>query len=106
MRRQRDEALKQCGDMLRALQQVSQAVGETGNVGPSRVGHKASLTDNMEYPYFSEIGPEFMGNCNDKLRPTNDFSPGGAHGQSLPQGNDFNWIEITVIIINLIEGQG
>ena len=91
MRRQRDEALKHCGDMLRALQQVSQAVGETGNVGPNRVGHRASLTDSMEYPYFSEICPEFMGNRNDNLPPTNDFSPGGAQGRSLPQGNDFNW---------------
>ena len=36
MRRQRDEALKHCGDMLRALQQVSQAVGKAGNVGPNR----------------------------------------------------------------------
>ena len=91
MWRQRDEALKHCGYMLRALQQVSQAVGEAGNVGPNRAGHRASLTDNMECPYFSEIGPEFIGNRNENLPPTNDFSPGGAEGQSLPQENDFNW---------------
>ena len=91
MRRQRDEALKHCGDVLRALQQVSQAVGEAGNVGPNRAGHRASLTDNMECPYSSEIGPEFIGNRNENLPPTNDFSQGGAEGQSLPQGNDFNW---------------
>ena len=92
MRRQRDEALKHCGDMLRALQQVSQAVGETGNVGPNRARHRASLTGNMECPYSSEIGPEFIGNRNENLPPTNGFSPGGAEGQSLPQGNHFfNW---------------
>ena len=91
MRRQRDEALKHCGDMLRALQQVTQAVGEAGNVGPNRARHRASLTDNMEHPYSSEIGPEFIGNRNENLPPTNGFSPGGAEGQSLPHGNDFNW---------------
>ena len=36
MRRQRDEALKHCGDVLRALQQVSQAVGKAGNVSESQ----------------------------------------------------------------------
>ena len=91
MRRQRDEALKHCGDMLRALQQVTQAVGEAGNVGPNRARHRASLTDNMEHPYSSEIGPELIGNCNENLLPTNGFSLGGAEGQSIPQGNDFNW---------------
>ena len=82
MRRQRDEALKHCGDMLRALQQVSQAVGEAGNVGPNRARHRASPTDNMEHPYSSEIGPEFIGNRNENLPPTNDFSLRDAEGQS------------------------
>ena len=91
MRRQRDEALKHCGDMLRALQQVSQAVGEAGNVGPDRAGHRISLTGNMEHPYSSGIGPEFIGNCNDNLPSTNELSPGGAEGQSFPPVNDFNW---------------
>ena len=91
MRRQRDEALKHCGDVLIALQQVSQAVGEAGNVGPNRAGHRASLTDNMEHPYSSEICPECIGNRNDNLPPTNDFSPGGAEGQSFPPVNDFSW---------------
>ena len=77
MRRQRDEALKHYGDMLRAIQQVNQAVGEAGNVGPNRAGHRASVTDNMEHPYFSEIGPEFMRNRNENLPPTNGCSPGG-----------------------------
>ena len=91
IRRQRDEALKHCGDMLRALQQVTQAVGEAGNVGPNRARHRASLTDNMERPYFSEIGPEFIGNRNENLPPTNDFSPRGVECQSLPQGDGSNW---------------
>ena len=91
MRRQRDEALKHCGDMVRALQQVSQAVGETGNVGPNRVGQRVSLTDNMEHPYSSGIDPEFIGNYNDNNPPTNDLSPGEAEGQSFPPVNDFNW---------------
>ena len=91
MRRQRDEALKHCGDMLRALQQLTQAVGEAGNVGPNRAGHRASVTDNMEHPYFSEIGPEFMRNRNKHLPPTNGCSPGGAEGQSFQPVNDFNW---------------
>ena len=91
MRRQRDEALKHCGDVLRALQQVSQAVGKEGNVDPNRAGHRASLTGNMERPYSSEIGPEFIGNGIENLPPTNDFSPRGAEGQSFPPVNDFNW---------------
>ena len=66
MKSQRDEALKQCWYMLRALQQVSQAVGEAGNVGPDRDGHRVSQTENMEHPYFFGIGPEFIGNRNDK----------------------------------------
>ena len=91
MRRQRDEALKHCGDVLRALQQVSQAVGKEGNVDPNRAGHRASLTGNMERPYSSEIGPEFIGNGIENLPPTNDFSPREAEGQSFPPVNDFNW---------------
>ena len=53
MRRQRDEA-------LRALQQVIQAVGQAGSVGPNRVGHRASLTENMAQPYSFEIGPDLL----------------------------------------------
>ena len=82
MRRQRSEALKHCGDMLRALQQVSQAVGEAGIVGPDRAGHSVSLTENMEHPYSSGIGPEFIRDGNENLPPTNDFSPGVAEGQT------------------------
>ena len=91
MRRQRDKALKHCGDMLRALQKVSQAVGEAGNVGPDRAGHRVSLTENIEHPFSSEIGREFMGNCNDNLPPATDLSPGGAESQSFPPVNYFNW---------------
>ena len=72
MRRQRDEALKHCGDIFRALQHVSQAVGEAGNVGPDRAGHRVSLTENMEHPYSFRIGPEFIGDCNDNLPPANE----------------------------------
>ena len=91
MRRERDEALKHCGDMLRALQQVPQAVGEAGNVGHDKAGHRVSLTDNMEHPYSSRIGPVFIGNYNNNYPPTNDLSPGGAEGQSFQTVNDFNW---------------
>ena len=61
------------------------------NVGPNRARHRASLTENMEHPYSYEIGPEFIGNRNDNLPPTNDFSPGGAEGQSFPPVKDFSW---------------
>ena len=65
MRRQRDEALKHCGDMLRALQQVSQTVREGGNVGPDRAGHGVSLTENMWHPYSKE---SLMDNGSDVMR--------------------------------------
>ena len=45
MRRQRDEALKHCGDMLRALQLVSQAVWEAGNVRPGPYLATEQLSD-------------------------------------------------------------
>ena len=90
MRRQRDEALKHCGDMLRALQLVSQAV-LPGNVDHGGGGHRTSLTENLEHPYSSGIGPEFILNCKDNLPPTSDLSTGGAEGQIFPPVNDFNW---------------
>ena len=75
--------------MLRALQQVSQAVGEAGNVSPDKAGHRVSQTENMEHPYSCGIGPEFIGNSDDNLPPKNDLSQGVA--ESFPPVNDFNW---------------
>ena len=41
-------------------EQVSQAVGEAGKVGPDRGGHRISLTENMEHPYSSGVSRNLL----------------------------------------------
>ena len=105
MRRQRGEALKYCEDVLRALQQFSQALGEAGNVGPNRAGHRASLTDHMELPYSSEIGPEFIGNHNKNCLPQMTSAQEELQVKVYHREMILIGIEVMVIIINLIGGQ-
>ena len=76
MKSQRDEALKHCWYMLRALQQVSQAVGEAGNVGPIGTGtgyHKQKIWSTH---ILLELAQNLL-----EIAMINE----------IPQGNNFNW---------------
>ena len=65
MRRQRDEALKHCGDMLRALQQVSQAVGEAGNLPLGAEGQ--SLPQGNDFKWYRDNADYYQFNREPRL---------------------------------------
>ena len=66
---QKDEPLRHSGDMTRALEQVSQAVGDPDHVGPDRARHRMLPTENTDHPYSPRICPELIWNGITTLLP-------------------------------------
>ena len=79
--RQRDQALQHCGEMLRALQQASQAMAEHGTGEPSPNHGRDSdsiLSDDQDRTYVLGIGTSHRDRPSRGSHSVEDFCPGGG----------------------------
>ena len=86
--RQRDQALQHCGEMLRALQQASQAISEhkTGEPSPNHGRDKDSiLLDDPDKPYVLGIGTSHRDRPSRESHAVEDFCPGRVRTSCVPE---------------------